>query len=77
VDVYLHKKVNKKDFIYQNLLIILALFWSSEMLMLLSLPPHHSYQGGIDKDADLENIWKQRLENLIPLDNYWIKHQNR
>jgi predicted acyl esterase len=47
------------------------------MLIWLSIPPHQKYQGGIDQNNDLLNIWKERLNNLIPLDSYWIKHQNR
>ncbi len=47
------------------------------MLIWLSLPPHPQYQGGIDQNSDLFQIWKERLNNLIPLDYYWIKHQNR
>ncbi|CAF3563600.1 unnamed protein product [Rotaria sp. Silwood1] len=47
------------------------------MLKYLSLPPHPLYQGGIEKDCHLFDIWKERLNNLIPLDYYWIKHQNR
>ncbi|CAM2722027.1 unnamed protein product [Rotaria socialis] len=54
-----------------------ALSWSTQMLIWLSVPPHPLYQGGIDKDFDLFNIWKERLHNLMPLDFYWIKHQNR
>jgi hypothetical protein len=47
------------------------------MLIWLSIPPHPEYQGGIDQNCDLINIWKERLNNLIPLDHYWFKHQNR
>lgn len=47
------------------------------MLLWLCLPPHPIYQGGIDKNSDLFHIWNERLNNLIPLDYYWIKHQNR
>jgi hypothetical protein len=47
------------------------------MLIWLCLPPHRSYQGGIDENSDLLSIWKERLNNLNPLDNYWIKHLNR
>lgn len=47
------------------------------MLIWLSIPPHPTHQGGIDKDSDLFNIWKERLNNLIPLDVFWMKHQNR
>ncbi|CAF4673782.1 unnamed protein product, partial [Rotaria socialis] len=54
-----------------------ALSWPTQMLILLSVPPHPLYQGGIDKDFDLINVWKERLHNLMPLDFYWIKHQNR
>ncbi|CAF4835932.1 unnamed protein product [Rotaria sp. Silwood1] len=54
-----------------------ALAWSTQMLIWLSLPPHPSYQGGIDENSHLFNIWKERLNNLIPLDSYWIKHENR
>ncbi|CAF1082531.1 unnamed protein product [Rotaria sordida] len=54
-----------------------ALSWSTQMLLWLSIPPHPLYQGGIDKDSNLFNIWKERLNELIPLDAYWIKHQNR
>jgi hypothetical protein len=53
-----------------------ALSWSTQMLIWLSLPPHPEYQGGIDKYRNLSQIWKERLNNLIPLDYYWIKHQN-
>ncbi len=47
------------------------------MLIWLSLPPHKNDQGGIDENNDLLKIWKERLNNLIPLDYYWIKRQNR
>ena len=47
------------------------------MLIWLSTPPHPSYQGGIEKNSHLFDIWEQRLKNFIPLDSYWIKHQNR
>ena len=51
--------------------------WSTQMLLWLSIPPHPSYQGGIDEKSDLEEIWKDRLNQLIPLDSYWMKHQTR
>ncbi|CAF0802533.1 unnamed protein product [Adineta ricciae] len=54
-----------------------ALAWSTQMLIWLSIPPHPTYQGGIDRDSDLEKIWKGRLEQLVPLDTYWMKHQTR
>jgi len=57
--------------------LFLALSWSSQMLIWLSLPPHPSYQGGIDQNCNLFDIWKERLNNLIPLDHFWIEHQNR
>jgi hypothetical protein len=47
------------------------------MLIWLSLPPHPSNQGGIDQNCNLFDIWKERLNNLIPLDHFWIEHQNR
>lgn len=51
--------------------------WSTQMLIWLSIPPHPAYQGGIDQGSDLEKIWKDRLEQLVPLDTYWMKHQTR
>ncbi|CAF3562233.1 unnamed protein product [Adineta steineri] len=54
-----------------------ALTWSTQMLLWLSVPPHPIYQGGIDENFDLESIWKERLNNLVPLDCYWMKHQTR
>lgn len=47
------------------------------MLIWLSIPPHREYQGGIDRNEDIIRIWKERLNQLTPLDVYWIKHQNR
>jgi hypothetical protein len=47
------------------------------MLIWLSLPLHPEYQGGLDQNSNLFQIWKERLNNLIPLDDYWIKHQKR
>ena len=47
------------------------------MLLWLSIPPHPTYQGGIDEQCDHESIWKDRLNNLLPLDHYWMKHQTR
>jgi len=47
------------------------------MLIGLAIPPHRDYHGGIDREQNLIDIWKQRLDNLVPLDTYWIQHQNR
>jgi len=47
------------------------------MLIWLAIPPHPLYQGGIDENCDLEPIWKERLNNMLPLDCYWMKHQTR
>lgn len=47
------------------------------MLLWLSIPPHPTYQGGIESDANLIEIWKDRLEHIVPLDTYWMKHQTR
>ncbi|CAF4053184.1 unnamed protein product, partial [Rotaria sordida] len=40
-------------------------------------PPHPEYQGGIEAKSDLFAVWKDRLDNLVPLDTYWFKHQTR
>ena len=54
-----------------------ALSWSTQMLLWLSIPPHETYQGGLDSDDDLMSVWRDRLEHLQPLDIDWIKHQTR
>lgn len=79
-DVWQHKKVHSKTHMSSLDVIawiLLALAWSTQMLLWLAMPPHPVYQGGIEQDADLFEIWKDRLEHLVPLDTYWIKHQTR
>lgn len=61
-----------------------ALSWSTQMLLWNARPPTPVFQGGIEfPPTDLagsetwRQVWKKRLDALVPLDENWIKHQNR
>jgi hypothetical protein len=48
------RRLVKNIFRDKNEMINIALSWSTQMLIWLSLPPHPEYQGRIDKYSNLE-----------------------